>query len=487
LVALDERVGPYTLIRPLGAGGMAETFVAERRGPGEFVQRVCLKRVRRDLGGSADLVRQFMSEAAIAARLRHASIAQVLDFGEHDGELYMAIELIDGLDLRQLLRHSPHGMPASQVTLIAVELCTALSFAHGAAGGPVVHRDVSPSNVLVSTEGEIKLADFGIARAIAEPSHTSTGIVRGKVPYMAPEYARTARLDPRADLFSLGVLLYECACGSRPFVGVTDIETLELAARGEHVALSERAPELPAALAAIIEQLFEAEPELRFDSASAALEALLSLPSDPRARRELGARVIVARQGEARERASSAPPPRSPSVTRTAPSTPPSAGIALAQTELASAALPAARKRGPRIALAVSLLVAALAVGLAIYLPGQTPEPVAETPSVPTADKRPGPELVLRPEPARSTAPSTTSQPDAAIPEATSNASALTRLEVIVYPFGQVFIDDAASGSSPVSVRLRPGVHTIRAETPQGTLRKRVTLRAGRPQRVTLE
>jgi serine/threonine protein kinase len=487
LGALDERVGPYTLIRPLGSGGMAETFVAERRGPGEFVQRVCLKRVRRDLAGSDELVRQFMSEAAIAARLRHASIAQVLDFGEHAGELYMAIELIDGLDLRQLLRHSHSGLPATQVTLIAVELCTALAFAHGASDGPVVHRDVSPSNVLVSTEGEIKLADFGIARPLDQPSHTSTGIVRGKVPYMAPEYARTARLDPRADLFSLGVLLYECACGERPFQGVTDIETLELAARGEHVPLHARVPTLPAQLAEIIEQLIEAEPELRFGSASAALEALLSLPSDPRARRELAARVIVARDAAARERPRSALPLRPQSVART-PSAPAPSSIET-RLSLDTPGPSRARKLGPRVALATALLVAAVAVAFAAHRArSPAPQPAAAGATQQPAPRHPAPidssAVVLRPAPPPANAAPAAHAPNAAQPA----ASKLTSLEVIVYPYGEVTIDDRHAGPSPFKVQLAPGVHTIRAKTSQGVLlRRRVTLRAGRPQVVRLE
>src|SRR5688572_5910938 len=115
MVASLSRVGPYSVLRPLGAGGMAETFVAERRGPGAFVQRVCLKRIRTDMATDPELVRQFMAEAAIAARLRHASIASVLDFGEDEGVLYMAIELIDGVDLRELVRAAPNGLPAAIV------------------------------------------------------------------------------------------------------------------------------------------------------------------------------------------------------------------------------------------------------------------------------------------------------------------------------------------------------------------------------------
>ena len=140
---------------------------------------------------------------------------------------------VQGLDLSQLLASG--ALPADLVVHLAVELATALDFAHRAGGdatlGPIVHRDVSPSNTLISLEGEVKLSDFGIARPLQGPQHTRTGVVKGKVPYLAPEYARTGKFDARCDLYSLGALLYEAASGRAPHDGATDLEKLERAAR----------------------------------------------------------------------------------------------------------------------------------------------------------------------------------------------------------------------------------------------------------------
>jgi serine/threonine protein kinase len=490
MVAPSSRIGPYTVLKPLGAGGMAETFVAERRGPGAFVQRVCLKRIRAELESDPELVRQFMAEAAIAARLRHTNIASVLDFGEDQGVLYMAIELIDGVDLREVIKHAPSGLPSALVIYVAVELCTALDVAHGAPSGSVIHRDVSPSNVLVSTEGEVKLADFGIARAEETPSHTRTGIVRGKVPYMAPEYARTGRFDARADLFSLGVLLHECAYGSRPFDGATDLETLERATRGERWAVPERSEPLPEAFVTVLDHLLAPEPDQRFASGGAALEAMLSLPSDPRARRELGARVTAIR-GPVTHDDSYA----STQLAAARPSDP----LAATRT-LASASRPALpRRRGPLLALRAAagtlLIAAALWLGkqavpsMAEHAlePIEPPAPVlaAQAPAV----DRPPPDPVLRPttaEPSVQSATAASSSPlDAGhADQAQDQAASLGTLKVIVLPYGTVFVNDELAGDAAKEIRLRPGSYAVRVVTPNGVYQRRVELRAGKTTRV---
>lgn len=474
-----SRIGPYSVLRPLGAGGMAETFVAERRGPGAFVQRVCLKRIRTDMASDPELVRQFMAEAAIAARLRHATIASVLDFGEDQSVLYMAIELIDGVDLRELIKHAHAGLPSSLVVYIAVELCTALDVAHG---NSVVHRDVSPSNVLVSTEGEVKLADFGIARAETTPSHTRTGIVRGKVPYMAPEYARTGRFDARADLFSLGVLLHECAYGERPFDGATDLETLERATRGERTPMPARDEPLPEGFENILTHLLHPDPDQRFAKASAALEALLSLPSDPRARRELGIRVSALRPAHSDDDPSYA----STSLARVSPVA--NSHQTTRTLESAELAVPR-RKTGPIIALAAAALAVSVAFAMWMRAPDASARPsdgaaaaapIATKPAV--APQSPLPpaapaEPVLRPvgaEPAP--AADATSAPAA---DKGGKQARLARLVVVVMPWGEVYVDDVRITGKPPTAMLPAGTYDVRAEPPTGTVRRRVELRAG--------
>lgn len=489
-MAALSRIGPYSVLRPLGAGGMAETFVAERRGPGAFVQRVCLKRIRADMATDPELVRQFMAEAAIAARLRHNTIASVLDFGEDQGVLYMAIELIDGVDLRDVILAAPTGLPASLVVYLAVELATALTTAHGSA---VVHRDVSPSNVLVSRAGEVKLADFGIARVETGPVHTRTGVVRGKVPYMAPEYARTGRFDARADLFSLGVLLHECAYGERPFDGATDLETLERATRGERTPMPGRQEPLPDGFESILDHLLHPDPDQRFATASAALEALLSMPVDARARRELGARVIALKPEQSDEEDASLA-----ATARAAVS--PFAGSASEPTRTLQSeplTLPR-RKSGPLVAAAVAAL--ALAATLTLWL--RAPDATANTASAPAAEApTPGALPATAPAAAPVTAkvdadpvlrpvqPETSAAPQPAAPAPTSEPAA-GWIDIAVLPFGDAYVDDAlvpADSRGKRSVKVKPGTHTVRGEPPQGSVTRRVQIGAGERKRVRLE
>jgi serine/threonine protein kinase len=484
MAVMPARIGPYTVLSRLGAGGMAETYLALRRGPGAFEQHVCLKCIRREHESNPEFVRQFMREAAIAAKLRHAAIAQVLDFGSDGDDYYLALELVDGLDLRALLEAVRGGLTPELVLYVAIELATALDFAHrgggeGGDGDMVVHRDVSPSNALVSGEGEVKLTDFGIARSLSAPQHTRTGIVKGKVPYLAPEYARSGRFDARCDLFSLGVLLYECACGERPHDGATDLETLDRAARGQHTPLDQRAPALPAELCAAIERLLEPDPELRFPSSGALLEALLALPAQSRARRELGALVTRVRK----PRASSAPPP--PEVlaptrmlTRPGPNT-----HGMHEDPPAAIAVPR-RKRGPMIALGVSLAFAAFVLCVAWLRPQRKPPsgPASATPAVAAVPPAPaaGSDLAIAAQPTPATV-----TPSA--PELPPGRADTATLEVVMLPYGEIFVDGKRAGQAPITLDLPPGDHAIAGKGQQGsTLRRQVALSSGQHRRVVL-
>jgi len=287
-----ERFGPYELLGRLGAGGMAETYLAVRRGPGGFEQHVCLKRIHPAFEQDEEFVRLFLEEARVSARLRHANIAQVLDFGVVEGSHFLVLELIEGLDLRRLtkeMRKAGETLTAGVVSYVAYELGAALAVAHGSEDREmVVHRDISPSNVLVSTAGEVKLTDFGIAKAMSGAAHaTRTGVVKGKVPYMAPEYARSGTSAPTVDLFALGVMLFEMLAGRRPFEGATDLDTLEKITSGDHPPLSELAPHAPPKLIDAVERLIEPDVESRFESASAFLDALVDVAPPPTARRIL--------------------------------------------------------------------------------------------------------------------------------------------------------------------------------------------------------
>jgi len=293
-----ERFGDYELIERLGVGGMAETFVAIRRGPGGFEQRVCLKRILPTFVGDSEFVQMFLREARLSALLHHGHIARVLDFGITGSTHYLTLELIDGTDLRAALRHlrvRGESLEPGLTSYVAHALASALDFAHtadenGHAAG-IIHRDVSPSNVLLSEAGEIKLADFGIAKATSHPASVQSGALKGKIPYMAPEYAIGRSCSARSDLFSLGVLLYECLAGYRPFDGGSDIQTLDRARNGHRDLLREAAPDTPAPLADAIESLLVPNPDDRPANAATFIAMLAEVPPPPLAQRDLGVLV----------------------------------------------------------------------------------------------------------------------------------------------------------------------------------------------------
>ena len=292
-----QRFGPYELIRQLGSGGMAETFLAVRRGPGGFEQHVCVKRILPFFDSDPKFVADFLEEARLAAQLRHANIVQVVDFGEVGGSHYLALELVDGMDLRTLLgrlRERRERLEARLVVLVALELAAALEFAHTPNRGrqPVVHRDLTPSNVMISRAGGVYLTDFGIARAIGTKRRTESGVLRGKIPYVAPEYAVHGTFDGRTDLFGLGVVLFEALAGQRPFDGETDLDTLSRIKDGRRPRLAALVPEAPGALVTAVETLLETDPARRFGSAGALIDALTEVSPRATAARDLG--MVVA-------------------------------------------------------------------------------------------------------------------------------------------------------------------------------------------------
>jgi serine/threonine protein kinase len=311
---IGQDIGPYHLVRRLGVGGMAEAFEAIRQGPSGFTQHVCLKLVLPFFQDDEDFIRLFEREARLAARLRHRNIVGVIDFGETDGRLYMALELVDGTDLRFLLDQQPlQRLSVEQVALVGVELAEALEHAHGRRSGSglhptetstqgIVHRDISPSNVLISRQGEVLLTDFGVAKAMSGGSRGPSA-VKGKVPYMAPEQLRAEPLDGRADLFSLGVVLFEALAGGRPYQGAHDPATIMLILDGERAALSKAAPEVPPRLCEVIDSLLEPDRENRPKSASAVLELLDEYTPSPRIRRSLGELAAESRLEADRRRA----------------------------------------------------------------------------------------------------------------------------------------------------------------------------------------
>ncbi len=238
----DEPLAPapslarYRTIRRLGSGGMADAFVVEPI-DGLGRERVCLKRLRGALADDPSQRARFMDEARVLSRLCHPNVVAVLDAGADREGPFLVTELVEGLDLRRLLlwvARRGERLPERLALGIAVDVLEALSHAH--AHG-VVHRDVTPANVLLGRDGRVVLIDFGIARSELQSERTRTGLVKGKVPYMAPEQALGKPVDGRTDLFALGVVLFEMLSGTRPHDGASDVETITNVLHGKRVAL----------------------------------------------------------------------------------------------------------------------------------------------------------------------------------------------------------------------------------------------------------
>lgn len=344
-VGMPERVGPFRLVRRLGAGGMAETFEGQREGPAGFLQRVCIKRVLPAYSSDEDFVRLFGREARLAASLSHRNVTRVVDFGEDQCSPYLALELVEGTDLRRLLRTLGRPLPYRLAALIGIEVAEALEHAHTRGGrtGAVVHRDVSPANILVSIDGDVKLTDFGISKALAEASQTRSERVRGNLWYMAPEQLDGIRhTDPRSDLFSLGVVLYECLAGRRPYDGPTDLAAIRALSEGRRVPLQRAAPFIPPGLAAQVERLLAHEPGQRTPSAAALIEGLAPYTHFTADRRGL---ATLAREAQARGSRRRAAVQAAQTLDLTTPARPPRRSTGSAPT------LPApARAKSPSVA-----------------------------------------------------------------------------------------------------------------------------------------
>ena len=227
--------GKYLLLDRISVGGMAEVFKAKSYGVEGFEKIIAIKRILPTMGEDRDFIKMFIDEAKIAGQLAHANICQIFELGRIDGSHFIAMEYIWGKDLLQIqnrLRKIKQGMPVAMACFCIAKVLEGLDYAHrkrDPLGRPleIVHRDCSPQNVLVSYEGEVKVIDFGIAKATSRNSRTMAGVLKGKFGYMSPEQVRGLPLDRRSDIFALGTMLYECLTGDRLFQGETDFSTLE--------------------------------------------------------------------------------------------------------------------------------------------------------------------------------------------------------------------------------------------------------------------
>jgi len=228
------RATRYHVVNKIAHGGMAEIFLALQLGAENFQKAVVLKRILPALAADPSFVRMLVDEAHIASRLNHSNLVQVLDLGKASDQYFLVLEYVDGWSLAQTIRRAQQAklkLPMPLALYVVGALCRGLAYVHTrttSKGKPlgIVHRDVTPQNVLLSREGEVKLADFGIAKAVGKSEKSATGVIKGKFAYMSPEQSLGAQLDARSDLFSVGTLLYLLTTGRKPFDGTTDLDVI---------------------------------------------------------------------------------------------------------------------------------------------------------------------------------------------------------------------------------------------------------------------
>ncbi len=273
-------------MRRLAVGGMGEVYLAQLEREAGFSKIVAVKRILPHLSDDPAFVAMFNREACIAAQLSHRNVVDIYDYGQHDGAYFIAMEYVGGTDLRTLLDRATLAgsyIPLGAAATIVADACSGLDYAHRRTdvidGHPlgIVHRDVSPQNLLVSSEGEVKLTDFGLARSAEEGGRDLDGQIQGKFAYMSPEQTRGDDLDSRSDIFSLGILSYELFCGRRPFEGDTLGELVNAIRVGRYPRPSEVRPELPEALDTLLGRALEIAPGDRWQDARAFATATQAL------------------------------------------------------------------------------------------------------------------------------------------------------------------------------------------------------------------
>jgi len=500
------QVGKYELIRELAVGGMAEVFLARTAGPMGFEKQLVLKRILPHMAKDPSFVEMFLSEATLAARLTHPNIVQIFDFGESDGSYFLAMEYIDGPTLRTLLEDAYRrqvALPPVVCARIIANACEGLAFAHDfrdpATRQPlgVVHRDISPDNLLLSRQGAVKVADFGIAKASGQRHRTQTGIIKGKLAYMPPEQVRAQPLDRRVDVYALGIVFYELLTGQRPFEAPTDASLMQSILFEQPTPAVLRQPDLPEPVQHILLRAISKDREQRYPDClafQADLEQFILSTGKPVTSQHIA--QLVAQVSPPLEDAPLPPlPPGSPPLeaTEIRPNTPSAPlPVELEGTALAPAAeaLPAAAPRGTgRLLVALSGLVLLAAGGGYLGWRTEAPVPTAAPPIVAaTAEPLPPP---APPEPVAAAEPSVPEAAPAAAPPApapteappppapTQTPAGPERMGMVhfsVKPHGLIYLEDRKLGGSPLGpIQMPAGTYHFKVTNKR--LDKQVNMR----------
>ena len=281
-----DRIGPYLLREKIARGGMAELFRADYVREDGFRRTVAIKRIRPHLAEDTDFIKMFTREARLAALLQHPNIVQIFDYGKIDSTYFIAMEYIDGKHLGEILAAMKIGLPVDQAVYIVSEICKGLDYSHARlddeTGTPlgIVHRDISPQNMLISCKGEVKISDFGISKAKSEPSLTQAGTIKGKLAYMSPEQALGQPLDNRADIFALGLLFHETLTGLRVYRFDNEIQAIRAIPNRDIEPLTAIIKQIPDELNRIVMKCLTKDRETRYQRAAEIYADLMAFRKD---------------------------------------------------------------------------------------------------------------------------------------------------------------------------------------------------------------
>jgi len=279
---MSASIGRYELDRQLAVGGMAEVYLARQKGIAGFEKKVVIKRVLPHLATDKQFIMMFLDEARLASRLHHPNLVEIYDLGENEGEYYIAMEYVPGCSTASIMVtaqeagiHLPYALCAHAI----MQVCSGLKYAHELTDNEgnnlgLIHRDVAPDNIMVMPSGSVKLIDFGIAKSALNESRTLTGTIKGKLRHMSPEQLLGRTLDPRSDVFALGIVLYELTTGHHPFGGGEDLDVASRIVTEKHTDPKSICPDFPEDLRQIIDQSLAKELEERFSDAGAFHQAL---------------------------------------------------------------------------------------------------------------------------------------------------------------------------------------------------------------------
>jgi eukaryotic-like serine/threonine-protein kinase len=471
--------GKYVLLERINVGGMAEVFKAKTVGVEGFEKVVAIKRILPAVAADQEFIGMFIDEAKITAALSHANLAQTFDLGRVDDTYYIAMEYVPGKDLRAIferLKRRGEKLPLRLAAHAMACVCDGLDYAHNKRDAKgedlhIVHRDVSPQNVIVGFEGEVKLIDFGIAKAANKMTRTQTGILKGKFGYMSPEQVRGMPLDRRSDIFAAGVVLHELCTGERLFVGASDFNVLEKVEQAKVTKPSQLEPGIPAQLERIILRALTREPADRYQQAgelAADLRLFLAEHAGQGHPRDELARFMRTTFPD-----ESAREPATHGETKASQTEPAPAGITAAGAVDASAKTDPAR-RPPRGTAALVAIRTGVAIGavLALWAAVAAAHAKRAGTSAPATSSR-----AAAPVPADAAAQGTAAEEQSTAPD----APALGFLSLSSRPPAEVVIDGIEIGrSTPLpSWPLKAGSHRITLLAGPRSKELRVEIAAG--------